>query len=262
MISCKEFDKIKMMKKILHLIFGNGSKETRRAWIDVVLLVAVSGSLSVTVIFFILVTKSLGDISILLQPNKIVSSLKNEATLASMIITLATTLGLVMIYAKRTGWKNFWSKLFVVENLPRNFFFGILGAMLALGGAYFISLIQTFLGFEPANNIPLDGTEPVWLQTVLIIFAIFLGPVSEELFFRRYIFHEFVRAKKLAYAVFWSAVIFGAIHFELTLFLPLAWVGGVLALLYYKTKDISTPIFAHLIFNAASLLAYYQAANW
>ncbi len=84
----------------------------------------------------------------------------------------------------------------------------------------------------------------------VIAIAIFISPISEEIFFRGFL------QRKLGVLV--SAIAFGLSHAgygsiaELTGALILGFVLGLYA---WKNKSIAAPIFAHMMFNAISIIA-------
>lgn len=90
--------------------------------------------------------------------------------------------------------------------------------------------------------------------TGMLLVACVLAPINEELIFRAGIF-RFCRqrfGRGAAFAV--SGIFFGALHGNWAGFLPLALLGGALALVYEKTGDIRVSITMHALFNLNTVL--------
>lgn len=84
----------------------------------------------------------------------------------------------------------------------------------------------------------------------LLIFA----PIGEELLFRGVLFNYLRKRISVIYAIFLTAFIFAAFHFEIALFLSLFVSGLILTYVYYKYENITYSIILHGMINAAALL--------
>ncbi len=95
----------------------------------------------------------------------------------------------------------------------------------------------------------------IWL---LVLMVVVVAPVCEELFFRGLVQGGLERSLPTVPALLLSAVIFGAVHFQLLQFLGLGLFGLVLAVALNRTGRLSVTIFLHMGFNlmgVAGLLA-------
>lgn len=92
-----------------------------------------------------------------------------------------------------------------------------------------------------------------------VIDAIIIS-VYEEVLFRGLVFNEFLKTKKVHIAIVLQALIFGSIHllninslgsipFILSQVLYTAYLGIILGIIYFKTKNIIYPIIFHMLFN-------------
>src|SRR2546423_9204118 len=82
--------------------------------------------------------------------------------------------------------------------------------------------------------------------------AIDLASLDEESLFRG-ILYPFI--KQLGYprvAMWITSLVFGAIHMNLVVFLPLTFLGLVLVFVYEKTDKLVAPIVTHALFNAVN----------
>jgi hypothetical protein len=81
--------------------------------------------------------------------------------------------------------------------------------------------------------------------------------IGEELFFRG-ILQQILQNKVKAHAAVWiTAIIFSAIHFQFFGFIPRMLMGALLGYLFLWTGNIWVPVAAHFTNNAAAVLYYY-----
>ena len=101
--------------------------------------------------------------------------------------------------------------------------------------------VQTF--FESSAVLPLTGF-------ALVIMA----PLSEEIFFRGFIFPGLIRPLGLAGGMVASGILFGAFHITgsetVALLLPFSAIGALFCWLYYRTGSLWPSIITHLLFNS------------
>lgn len=89
----------------------------------------------------------------------------------------------------------------------------------------------------------------------LLLLAVFVAPLCEEVLFRGFLFTGFQRSMPLAWAVVLSALIFAAAHNDLPSFPVLFCIGLLLALLRWRTRSLWPGILLHLLNNAWSALS-------
>jgi membrane protease YdiL (CAAX protease family) len=88
-----------------------------------------------------------------------------------------------------------------------------------------------------------------------IIVVCVIAPISEETIFRGFVYGWLHRWGPAVFAVPLSAAIFSALHQQLVLFLPLFFVGLVLASLYQGSRSIVPGILTHALFNLPNIIA-------
>jgi membrane protease YdiL (CAAX protease family) len=96
------------------------------------------------------------------------------------------------------------------------------------------------------------GGDPVAIG-LLVIAAVVLAPIVEELIFRGCLYRFLKSQTTLLPAQIASGLLFSMIHWNLLSFLPLVIVGIFLARVYEKTGSILVAIWFHAFFNAFSL---------
>jgi membrane protease YdiL (CAAX protease family) len=142
------------------------------------------------------------------------------------------------------------------------------GMVLALGVTVLVVPCTWMLGHLSAQAMQWMQIEPVQqeavttLQSTVAVFpqiymagaAVVLVPFAEELLFRGVLYPALKQLGRPGVAWWGSAILFGAVHFNLMTFVPLTLLGLVLAWLYERTGTLLAPVFAHSLFNLANLL--------
>ena len=98
------------------------------------------------------------------------------------------------------------------------------------------------------------------VQDFLIAFFIIaiIPAVGEELLFRGLIQTNFARALRNPHLAIWlTAFIFGAIHFQFYGLFPRLFLGAIFGYLYYWSGSLLLPMIAHFVNNGFSLIMYY-----
>jgi len=96
-------------------------------------------------------------------------------------------------------------------------------------------------------------------RTVSGIATVLIAPAGEEVIFRGVLYPWAKRTFSLQAALWGTAVLFGAIHLNLSSFVPLTLLAVVLIGLYEYTGNLLAPIAVHCVFNGANFIAlFYQ----
>lgn len=126
---------------------------------------------------------------------------------------------------------------------------GIIGFFLVFLGQTIGAYIELALGIDMGS----ENTEAIMSVTkvapIMIIATVLLGPILEELVFRRVIFGSIIQNYNFWIASIISAIVFAAIHMDFTHILLYTICGMIFAFLYHKTKRLLTPIIAHILLN-------------
>jgi len=115
---------------------------------------------------------------------------------------------------------------------------------------------------EPARELSDKATSPIGILSIIVTVGV-LAPIAEELFFRGLLYGairkrgDFLRSdrKTIWFSIIVSSAIFSAIHFQLLLFPALFVVGIIFAWIYEKYQRLAPAIWAHIGFNATTLLS-------
>jgi uncharacterized protein len=95
------------------------------------------------------------------------------------------------------------------------------------------------------------------LMIGLVVIAL-LPAIGEELVFRGMFQNEFFRGTgNIHFAIWASALIFSAIHFQFYGFIPRVLLGALFGYLYYWSGTLLVPMFAHFFNNAFGVVMIY-----
>lgn len=99
-------------------------------------------------------------------------------------------------------------------------------------------------------------TLPQLLMNILVIGVI--AGVGEELVFRGIVLRKLLKGLNNEHVAVWlSAIIFSAIHFQFYGFLPRVMLGALFGYLYVWTGNIRIPIAAHIFNNTVAVILYH-----
>ncbi len=102
-----------------------------------------------------------------------------------------------------------------------------------------------------------DFKNPAQFVVAMIVVAVLAG-ISEELLFRGVLQNITLRAfGNPHFAIWFAAFVFSFIHMQFYGFFPRMLLGALFGYLYYWTKNIWVPIFAHFVNNGFTLLMAY-----
>jgi hypothetical protein len=93
------------------------------------------------------------------------------------------------------------------------------------------------------------------------IATIIIAPVGEELLFRGILYPTVKRHYGRQIALWGTAILFGAIHLNLSSFIPLVLLAAILVGLYEYTGNLLAPIAVHCVFNATNFVELFRQQN-
>lgn len=132
---------------------------------------------------------------------------------------------------------------------------GLTGVFIALAVQTFASIIEVnFLGSPIESENTRLLLEVVRNYPFFILLIGVAGPIMEEFVFRKALFGLMYGKLGGIGAAVISSLLFAFIHFD-GLLLVYSSMGLVFAWLYFKTKNIWTPIIAHCLMNIVAVLA-------
>ena len=157
-----------------------------------------------------------------------------------------------------------WSEVGLKTGVGKNWLFiGVSqGILLFLVMTIIITIISMFFSFEVEQQQIVDvfstaGTRREQFLCILIVAV--AAPLSEELYFRGFLYPAISKITGKIPAVIITSIFFSMLHFDLLRFIPIV-IGGIwLNMLYIKTGSLYTSIVAHSVWNTIMVLLLFFA---
>lgn len=131
----------------------------------------------------------------------------------------------------------------------------ILGVFMAYCAQIIAAMIEVnVLGIDPGSENTEMLMDVAKATPVFIIVISIIGPILEEIVFRKVIFGALYTRFNFWIAGIASSVVFAAIHFDFSHILVYMAMGLTFAFLYVKTKRLIVPIIAHMTMNTIVVL--------
>lgn len=136
------------------------------------------------------------------------------------------------------------------------------GVFLALFAQMIAANLEMYLfGVEPGSENTQTIVKLIKASSLLIIVTSVIGPILEEIIFRKIIFGVIYHRSNFVIAALISSFLFSILHGEPEHFLIYASMGFTFAFLYVKTKRIIVPIFAHVAMNTLVIIMQFVFAD-
>ncbi len=133
--------------------------------------------------------------------------------------------------------------------LPQSIVWAVGGIFLAFVAQIIAVLIETSIGIEPGSENTEEIIQLIELFPLLIIVSSILGPIIEEIVFRKVLFGMLYNRFSFIVAALISSLLFALAHFDFTHLILYTAMGIVFSYLYVRTKRIIVPIIAHVMMN-------------
>ncbi|MFY4777373.1 CPBP family intramembrane glutamic endopeptidase [Metabacillus sp. RGM 3146] len=138
-------------------------------------------------------------------------------------------------------------------------FWAVCGIFLALFAQSIAGMIETYvLHIKPGSENTKTIVEFISYTPLLVIVVAIVGPILEEIVFRKIIFGSlYKRTNNFFIAALISSLIFALVHFEPVHVLLYSAMGFTFAFLYVRTKRIIVPMIAHMSMNTLVILVNF-----
>lgn len=130
----------------------------------------------------------------------------------------------------------------------------IAGMFIALFAQTIAANIENILGIQMGSENTQQIIKIIETAPIVILVSSVIGPILEEIVFRKILFGELQKRTNFFIAALVSSVIFALAHGEPQHTILYASMGFTFAFLYVKTKRIIVPIFAHVAMNTFVVL--------
>ncbi|GHH99723.1 CPBP family intramembrane glutamic endopeptidase [Neobacillus kokaensis] len=129
-----------------------------------------------------------------------------------------------------------------------------IGFFLALFSQYVAAMIEYLLGITPGSENTQQILKIIELFPMAMIVTSIIGPILEEIVFRKIIFGSLYRRFNFFISALISSLVFAAAHMDFQHIIIYTAMGLTFAFLYVKTNRIIVPIFAHVTMNTMVVL--------
>ncbi len=170
---------------------------------------------------------------------------------------------LVTLFLKhhQTGWGEFlgWKTPRVARALALAIAVGVLVVPLALVLNKACSEIITWFSVTPEVQPTikvLQVSTGLGQRLGFAVAAIVIAPVVEEVLFRGILYRTIKQSGRPRVALVATSLLFAAVHANLMTFVPLAFFGVVMVLIYEKTGTLLAPIVTHSFFNVVNFCLF------
>lgn len=97
-------------------------------------------------------------------------------------------------------------------------------------------------------------TETGYMVTQIIVAAVVIAPIAEEMFFRGFLYGFLRKHVRPSIAMIFVGVLFGMFHMPLAVMLPTGLLGAFFCYLYERTGRLTVPILIHAFYNLTQIL--------
>lgn len=183
----------------------------------------------------------------------------DEVTIKSgaywIVISFFAALILVLFFMRKDMKENINARN--QATVPVSIGWAVAGVFIALFSQSIAGAIEQMLGIKPGSENTQQILSLIEQVPLVILVTSIIGPILEEIIFRKIIFGTLYKKFNLVISSLISSVIFGLAHFEMEHILLYSAMGFSFAFLYVKTKRIIVPIFAHVAMN--TLVVIFQS---
>jgi membrane protease YdiL (CAAX protease family) len=187
-------------------------------------------------------------------------NIDTRTMVVSVLIWWGLILGPILVSLRFRGFK--LGSVFGVDRMPvgRSVLLGVSLLVSALPMVFAVDyLASVLLKVNPSTDaqevIRIFENSSTGAQRIpIILLAVVIAPVAEELAFRGYLYGVIKRYFGAVPALVLSGILFALIHLNLPSFFPLLVLASVFALAYELSGSLLVPMTMHALFNTLSLI--------
>ncbi|MFC0190491.1 lysostaphin resistance A-like protein [Fictibacillus aquaticus] len=124
-----------------------------------------------------------------------------------------------------------------------------------------ITIESKIFGVPTGSQNTKDLVEITKHTPYFMVVAALIGPILEEIVFRKILFGRLYGRFGFFLAALISSLVFAAVHMDFSHLLIYSAIGFTFAYLYVKTKRLLVPIIAHMSMNSLVLLVQFVFAD-
>jgi membrane protease YdiL (CAAX protease family) len=173
----------------------------------------------------------------------------------NLSVQLGLLLGVCMIlFRRQLSWQSAFG--LHASRFPHSLCIGLLGCALLIPVTFLLHALSQHLlskwGFPVEDQLAvkwlLENRNPLF-RSLLLVQAVILAPICEELFFRGLVLQALRRQYSAPGAIALSAILFAAFHFNLPASLPLFAIASGFAVAYLYSRSLAAAIVMHAAYN-------------
>jgi membrane protease YdiL (CAAX protease family) len=136
-------------------------------------------------------------------------------------------------------------------------------AMILIGSLvlFVLKLLGITPEVQPTITVIKSHTGP-WQTAIFGFAAVVLAPLFEESLFRGILYPAFRNRGHRWMGLWFTALLFGVIHWNLAAFIPLTFLAVVFTWMYERTGNLLAPMAAHGVFNAINFWLLVNPPDW
>lgn len=143
-------------------------------------------------------------------------------------------------------------------SIPASIGWAVAGIFLSLVAQSIAGSIEMALGIEQESENTQQLMTFVEYSPLVIVVISVVGPILEEIVFRKIIFGALYKRLGFFLSALISSLVFAAAHMEFVHILLYASMGFTFAFLYVRTKRIWVPILAHVSMNTLVVIIQFN----
>ncbi len=185
------------------------------------------------------------------------SNISNLSFIILYGIQVILMLGIVwyfVIFRRKSTLKDLGFRYYSILGTIWYSFISLLAIFLVV--VLYATLMNYLFGIEaPSSKIEVLISNSSLSSQILIIVVTVIAPLSEEVFFRGFIYSAFKKSWGVNAGLFLSSFLFAVVHLEIYSFIPIMIIGWLLAYLFEKTKSLLPAIFLHGVYNLILIMS-------
>jgi hypothetical protein len=145
-----------------------------------------------------------------------------------------------------------------VKGLDMALLWGVISVMVGFSLILVIALSLKFLGFNLKDSGNISELE-LYFSVPSMLVLLTIQPIGEEIFFRGFLLDKISNLTGEKTAIFSTALLFGMAHLSYGKAYSAAMTGllGIIfAVLVVRTRNLTSAIFAHILFNITSFTLF------
>ncbi|WP_059105392.1 CPBP family intramembrane glutamic endopeptidase [Shouchella shacheensis] len=206
---------------------------------------------------FILLTYAIVQLGLpfLIVPVLLMLGFNTEAELLGITTVFSFTVGLIVILILLKPERELGGGLRRTKSSAgMTIVWSIVGVFLVFFAQYLAAIIELLLGIDPGSENTQQLVEYARAFPLIILAIAVVGPILEEIVFRKVLFGwVYVRTNFWVAALF-SSLIFAVVHWDFTHILIYTAMGFSFAFLYVISGRLIVPIIAHVALNSFVVL--------